>query len=146
MSAQFVGAVPQMVTTVSMYQSGPNGEQVPLADGGGIGGLDQFHGGDWPAQVWVDYMQVATQGMENTDFTWMDSVTPRPAPTPTYTAPPQTETPAPEPTTEQPTQTPTPEPTTGQPTTPTDGGGDGGTGGGDDGGDDGNQSGRGSGT
>ncbi|MCI1788188.1 MAG: penicillin-binding protein [Actinomyces sp.] len=146
MSAQFVGAVPQMVTTVSMYQSGPNGEQVPLADGGGIGGLDQFHGGDWPAQVWVDYMQVATQGMENTDFTWMDSVTPRPAPTPTYTAPPPTQTPTPEPTTEQPTQTPTPEPTTEQPTTPTDGGGDGGTGGGDDGGGGGDQSGRDSGT
>ena len=53
MSAQFVGFIPQMVTTVSMYQTGPNGEQEHLDN---IGGLGQFHGGDWPADVWVHYM------------------------------------------------------------------------------------------
>jgi len=115
-SAQFVAAIPQLVTAVSMYQTGEDGvSAVPLTD---IGGLGQFHGGDWPAQVWVDYMRVATEGMDNTAFDWATQPTRAPSvapvPTPTQTQQP-TEAPAPEPIETQapptaPPSTPTPEP------------------------------------
>ena len=55
LSAQFVGFVPGMVTTVSMYQSDELGNSVPLDD---VGGLDHFHGGDWPVDV-VDQVHEA---------------------------------------------------------------------------------------
>ncbi len=74
-SAQFVGMIPQLVTTVSMYQSDENGNPVPLTN---IGGLDQFHGGDWPADVWLAYMKKATEGMDNIDYPWRVSVQQRP--------------------------------------------------------------------
>lgn len=66
-SAQFVGFVPGLVTAVSMYQSDENGNAVPLDN---VGGLNQFHGGDWPVDVWISYMKVATGTLTATDFDW----------------------------------------------------------------------------
>lgn len=115
LSAQFVGFVPGMVTTVSMYQSDDEGNSVPLDDVGGIG---QFHGGDWPVDVWIDYMKPATADLTETEFTWKvksnrkarNTPTPTPAPSATsedpQSAPQPTETPTP-------TETPSAEPTEG---------------------------------
>lgn len=66
-SAQFAGFVPGLVSVVSMYQSDDEGSSVPLTN---IGGLSQFHGGDWPVDVWVQYMQSATENMTETGFSW----------------------------------------------------------------------------
>lgn len=115
LSAQFVGFVPGMVTTVSMYQSDDEGNSVPLDDVGGIG---QFHGGDWPVDVWIDYMKPATADLTETEFTWKvksnrkarNAPTPTPAPSATSEAPQS----APQPTeTPTPTETPSAEPTEG---------------------------------
>ena len=115
LSAQFVGFVPGMVTTVSMYQSDDEGNSVPLDDVGGIG---QFHGGDWPVDVWMDYMKPATADLTETEFTWKvksnrkarNTPTPTPAPSATSEAPQS----APQPTeTPTPTETPSAEPTEG---------------------------------
>lgn len=121
-SAQFVGMVPQLVTTVSMYQSDEDGNSVPLDN---IGGVYGFHGGDWPAEVWVKYMQVAVQDLPDEGFSWLTTSTRAPsvAPVPTQTyapEPEQTETQAPEPEqTETETQAPEPSEPTEQPVTPT---------------------------
>ena len=112
LSAQFVGFVPGMVTAVSMYQSDDAGNSVPLDD---IGGLGQFHGGDWPVDVWIDYMKPATANLPGDDFPWkvesnrkVHNNAPTPAPSATTEAPQS----APEPTeTPTPTQTPSAEPT-----------------------------------
>ena len=112
LSAQFVGFVPGMVTAVSMYQSDDAGNSVPLDD---VGGLDQFHGGDWPVDVWIDYMKPATANLPGDDFPWkvesnrkVHNNAPTPAPSATAEAPQSaaepTETPAP-------TETPSAEPT-----------------------------------
>lgn len=127
-SAQFVGMIPQLVTTVSMYQTGEDGtSSVPLTN---IGGLSQFHGGDWPADVWLKYMEVAVQGMPSEDFSWVTTTSTRtpsvaPAPVETQTQAPEpeetqteTQTQAPEPEETQ-TQAPEPEETTTPPVTPT---------------------------
>ena len=123
-SAQFVGMIPQLVTTVSMYQTGEDGtSSVPLSD---IGGLDQFHGGDWPADVWLKYMQVAVQDLPDEGFSWLTTSTRAPsvAPVPTQTHAPEpeqteTQTYAPEPEqTETETQAPEPSEPTEQPVTP----------------------------
>ena len=115
LSAQFVGFVPGMVTAVSMYQSDDEGNSVPLDDVGGIG---QFHGGDWPVDVWIDYMKPATADLTETEFTWKvksnrkarNTPTPTPAPSATSEAPQS----APQPTeTPTPTETPSAEPTEG---------------------------------
>ncbi len=66
-SAQFVGFVPGMSTAVSMYQSDDEGNAVPLTN---IGGLDQFHGGDWPVDVWTQYMVGAVSDANAGDFDW----------------------------------------------------------------------------
>lgn len=66
-SAQFVGFTPQFSTAVSMYQSDDAGNSVPLTN---IGGLYQFHGGDWPTRVWVSYMSTVLENVENVDFSW----------------------------------------------------------------------------
>ncbi len=141
-SAQFVAFVPQLVTTVSMYQSDENGNAVALKN---IGGIRQFHGGDWPADVWLQYMQVATQGMDDTDFPWLTQSTRTPSAAPVPTAPEQkrepttapTETAPAEPTT-APTETAPAEPTTKPTPQPTKDHGDSNTGGATNGG----QSGR----
>ena len=87
LSAQFVGFVPGMVTAVSMYQSDDEGNSVPLDD---VGGGGQFHGGDWPVDVWIDYMKPATANLPGDDFPWkvesnrkVHNNAPTPAPKPT---------------------------------------------------------------
>ena len=114
LSAQFVGFVPGMVTTVSMYQSDDEGNSVPLDDVGGIG---QFHGGDWPVDVWIDYMKPATANLSGDDFTWkvasnrkVQNNAPTPAPSATSEAPQSAPAPTETPT---PTETPSAEPTEG---------------------------------
>lgn len=87
-SAQFVGFTPELVTAVSMYQSDENGNPVPLTN---VGGRGQFHGGDWPVDVWVKYMKAATAEQTKTSFDWYKkpSVMPRaytPTPEPTEEA------------------------------------------------------------
>ena len=67
LSAQFIGFVPGMVTAVSMYQSDELGNSVPLDD---VGGLDHFHGGDWPVDVWIKYMKPVTKNLSGSDFAW----------------------------------------------------------------------------
>lgn len=67
MSAQFVAFIPQVTTAVSMFGVDGDGNQTPLPN---VGGLDQFHGGDWPVDMWLAFMKTATAGMENSDFAW----------------------------------------------------------------------------
>ena len=127
LSAQFIGFVPGMVTAVSMYQSDADGNSVPLDD---VGGLDQFHGGDWPVDVWIDYMKPATADLPGDDFPWkvesnrkVQNNAPTPVPTATSEAPQSSS---------EPTATPTPEATpSAEPTKESDedgnnGGGNGG--------------------
>lgn len=83
-SAVFVGFTPQLSTAVTMYQSDDKGNPVPLDN---IGGLDQFHGGDWPVDVWVKYMTSVGQSTPNTDFPWR--VKPRQSQTPVQVEQPQ---------------------------------------------------------
>ena len=131
LSAQFIGFVPGMVTAVSMYQSDADGNSVPLDD---VGGLDQFHGGDWPVDVWIDYMKPATADLPGDDFPWkvesnrkVQNNAPTPVPTATSEAPQSSS---------EPTATPTPEATpSAEPTKESDedgnnGGGNGGNNGG----------------
>ena len=112
LSAQFVGFVPGMVTAVSMYQSDEAGNSVPLDD---VGGLDQFHGGDWPVDVWIDYMKPATANLSGDDFTWKvesNRKVHNNAPTPAPSATTEASQSAAEPTeTPTPTETPSAEPT-----------------------------------
>ncbi len=112
LSAQFVGFVPGMVTAVSMYQSDDDGNSVPLDD---VGGLAQFHGGDWPVDVWIDYMKPATANLPGDDFPWkvesnrkVHNNAPTPAPSATTDAPQSAAEPTETPT---PTETPSAEPT-----------------------------------
>ncbi|WP_082160152.1 transglycosylase domain-containing protein [Actinobaculum suis] len=65
-SAWYIGYTPQMITTINMYQIGPNGEEEVLTPFGkywwGIGG------NNFPVDMWMDYMTKATDGMEVMDF------------------------------------------------------------------------------
>lgn len=67
MSAQFVAFTPKLSTAVSMYQSDENGNPVPLEN---IGGINQFHGGDWPVDVWIAFMEKAGESAKGVDFAW----------------------------------------------------------------------------
>lgn len=66
-SAQFVGFTPQLAVAVSMYQSDDDGNSIPLTN---IGGLDQFHGGDWPTTVWAEFMSAVASESSYDDFPW----------------------------------------------------------------------------
>ena len=79
-AAQFVGFIPQITTTVSVYNVGPNGEELELPS---IGGVTGFYGGEWPVAIWKAYMTLATVGMEASDYTWFDEgLIQKPAPAP----------------------------------------------------------------
>lgn len=112
-SAVFVGFVPGLSTAVSMYQMDENGNQVPLSN---IGGLDQFHGGDWPVDVWMSYMDGISGSLKETTFAWYDEVEKQPSlpaggvqpQSTTPTAPAEPVPPA-HPTTPTPAPTPTPQ-------------------------------------
>jgi len=98
-SAWFAGFVPQLVTVVAMYQTGPNGEEEELT---GFGGVRIVAGGTWPTRIWTDYMKVALDGVEVQGF-------------PEPTIKPPTRTPSPTPVTQTPTESPSPEETTPEP-------------------------------
>lgn len=96
-TAQFVGFTPSLVTAVSMYQLDENGSPVSLTS---IGGLGQFHGGDWPVTVWVRYMKAVSANDTKLHFDWYkrQTATPvNPAPVATTTPTPTEETPTPTP-------------------------------------------------
>lgn len=96
-TAQFVGFTPSLVTAVSMYQLDENGSPVSLTN---IGGLGQFHGGDWPVSVWVRYMKAVSANDTKLHFDWYkrQTATPvNPAPVATTTPTPTEETPTPTP-------------------------------------------------
>ena len=104
-SAQFAGFIPQITTTVSVYNVGPNGEELELPS---IGGVSGFFGGDWPVAIWKAFMSKAVAGMEIADYTWFDKgLVQKPEPEPA---------PEPEPEPEEPTEPV--EPT--EPTEPTE--------------------------
>ncbi|MDP9806361.1 membrane peptidoglycan carboxypeptidase [Trueperella bonasi] len=98
MSAWFAAYVPQMVTVVNMFAIADDGSEALLEP---FGGVYQIAGGNLPAQVWHDYMVVATEGMEVIDFPDVSGLLAQRQPTPVYT---------PEPT-EEPTEEETEEPT-----------------------------------
>lgn len=132
-SAWFVGYIPQMVTAVDMYQIGPNGEEETLTNFGGV--TPWIAGGDFPTDIWLDYMTAATQGMDVEEFANPDQTlvsgagltptvtqapTATPSAAPTTTEAPATQEPVPAQTTQAPaTQEPVPETTT-PPATPVD--------------------------
>ena len=131
-TAQFVGFTPSLVTAVSMYQLDENGSPVSLTD---IGGLGQFHGGDWPVTVWVRYMKAVSANDTKLHFDWYkrQTATPvNPAPVATTTPTPTEETPTPTPEATQETPGAEVQPTV----TPSaqNNGGNGGNGGGSNGG------------
>ena len=131
-TAQFVGFTPSLVTAVSMYQLDENGNPVSLTN---IGGLSQFHGGDWPVTVWVRYMKAVSANDTKLHFDWykQQTATPvNPAPVATTTPTPAEETPTPTPEATQETPGAEVQPTV----TPSaqNNGGNGGNGGGSNGG------------
>ena len=139
-TAQFVGFTPSLVTAVSMYQLDENGSPVSLTN---IGGLGQFHGGDWPVTVWVRYMKAASANDTKLHFDWYkrQTATPvNPAPVATTTPTPTEETPTPTPEATQETPGAEVQPTV----TPSaqNNGGNGGNGGGSNGGGSSNGGGR----
>ncbi|NLW14621.1 MAG: penicillin-binding protein [Trueperella sp.] len=109
MSAWFAAYVPQMVTVVDMYAIADDGSEALLEP---FGGLYQIAGGNLPAQVWNDYMTVATADMEVIEFADVSALLAERRPAPTYTPPPPTEEPTEEETTEEPDE---PTGSTGQP-------------------------------
>ncbi|GAA4425613.1 hypothetical protein GCM10023169_23430 [Georgenia halophila] len=111
-SAWFSGFVPQLSTTVAMFQTGEGGLEDELD---GFGGVSTISGSTFPTQIWRDYMAVATEGMPIKEFP------PRSEPVwspPPVTEEPEFEEPPEEPSEEQTTEEPTTEePTTEEPTT-----------------------------
>ncbi|QOQ39723.1 transglycosylase domain-containing protein [Trueperella pecoris] len=101
-SAWFAAYIPQMVTVVDMYGIAENGTEAVLEP---FGGVYQVAGGNFPAQVWHDYMVVATDGMDIEKFPNVDKLVAKRA-VKRAPAPVRVE-PTPEPTiTEEPTEDP----------------------------------------
>jgi len=90
-SAWFVGYTPQFVTVVSLFQSGPNGEQESITP---FGGYRNVTGATVPADLWTDYMGKVLAGHPVLEFPERPSP-PKPTATPTPTPEPTTEPPAP---------------------------------------------------
>lgn len=90
-SAWFAGFVPQLTTVVGLRQyekldleEGILSGQAPIDP---FGEYEQITGGSWPARAWTDFMQVATEGMEEQDFPEYVPAQPAytPSPTPSET-------------------------------------------------------------
>lgn len=64
-SAVFAGFIPQVVTIVGLYQSGPNGEEESISP---FGGIREVTGSTWPAWLWRQYMSGAVKGLEVEQF------------------------------------------------------------------------------
>ncbi len=99
-SARFVGFVPQITTSVAIYQIGAGGEEVSMLDG--WGGVAPISGGSYPTDIWTQYMSSAVEGLDVEEFPE------RSAPEQVYVPPAQ---PTQEETTEEPTEEPSEEPT-----------------------------------
>jgi len=109
-SAWFCGFVPQLATSVALFQVGEDGSEETITP---FGGANPVAGGSWPTTIWTRYMKDATEGMEVLDFP--ERTTPTRAPIGPTNTPTPTPTPTPtEEPTEEPTAEPTPEP--GRPT------------------------------
>ena len=105
LSAWFVGFTPQqLVTSVAMYQIGPNGEAVKMK---GFGQFSSITGGGYPVRIWTDFMDAALKGKKETQF-----------PDPSWGGEAENEAPAVT-ATSQPTEQPTSGPTTQPSTEPT---------------------------
>ena len=117
-SAQFVGFTPQVVTAVTLYQTGTDGSEESIEP---WGEYDEITGSTYPADIFIDYMNVAHEGLEIEDFppaaellatrggtapqTAKPTGEPEEEATTTPTAPPE----ATAPPTQQPTAEPTPQ-------------------------------------
>lgn len=66
-SAQFVAFIPQLVTTVTFHQVGPNGEQETITP---WNGLREVTGSSIPGEVWVNFMSSVLDRYEYADFDW----------------------------------------------------------------------------
>ena len=64
-SAQFVGFTPQVVTAVTLYQSGEDGSEESITP---WGEYDEITGSTYPADVFVNYMKVAHEGLKVEEF------------------------------------------------------------------------------
>ncbi|AIE82956.1 transglycosylase domain-containing protein [Actinotignum schaalii] len=114
-SAWFVGYNPKIITTVNMFQIGPNGEEESL---GGWGAYPWGIGGNgYPVDMWVDFMKAVTGEMDLPKFPEPELIgDKRPSYRPTRPEPVEEVTTTPEPSaepTEQPapaTEEPEPEP------------------------------------
>lgn len=95
-SAWFVGYTPQFVTAVTLYQSGPNGEEESITP---FGGKTEITGGSIPVEVWTSYMTKVLEGRDVVEFPERTKKSVKPTPT-------ETPTPSAEPTTEPPVEPP----------------------------------------
>ena len=128
-SAQFVGFTPQVVTAVTLYQTGADGSEESIEP---WGDYEEITGSTYPADIFINYMTVAHEGLEVEEFpepaellatrggtvpqTAKPTGEPEEEATATPTAPPEaTATPTPQPTAEPTPQT-TPQPEGGQKT------------------------------
>ncbi|VEI13328.1 transglycosylase domain-containing protein [Trueperella bialowiezensis] len=112
MSAWFAAYVPQMVTVVNMYAIADDGSEAIVEP---FGGVYQVAGGNFPAQVWHDYMVAATEDMDVIEFADVSKLlaerAPAPAPVPTQSpSPSESPSPTPSPTPSEPAPEPEPEP------------------------------------
>jgi len=64
-SAQFVGFTPQVVTAVTLYQTGDDGAEESITP---WGEYDEITGSTYPADVFVNYMKVAHEGLKVEEF------------------------------------------------------------------------------
>lgn len=117
-SAWFVGYTPQLSTAIDMYRLDDNAENKnrKFLEMFGTGGQDKIHGASFPADIWREYMTVATKGTEALKFPDAEPIgepvygggAASPEPTPTETP---SETPSEKPSetpSEKPSETPDP--------------------------------------
>ena len=64
-SAQFVGFTPQVVTAVTLYQTGDDGSEESITP---WGEYDEVTGSTYPADIFIDYMKVAHEGLKVEEF------------------------------------------------------------------------------
>ncbi|MCB5163312.1 penicillin-binding protein [Streptomyces bambusae] len=112
-SAWFVGYTPQLSTAVTLFRTDPNSKDKELISMNGTGDVPSIHGGDIPAEIWVNYMKDAVKGVPVKDFPEAEEIgvdadaLGAPTPTPTAKAT-KTVEPTPSATTKSPKPTPTP--------------------------------------
>lgn len=63
--SSFGGYIPQLATVVAAYQTGADGEEVPIDP---FGGYSVLAGGSLPTDLWLYYMTQVTEGMPIEDF------------------------------------------------------------------------------